>query len=383
MAAGIAALALAICQGAYAGPAQNANPSPDVLVLSNGDTLHGRLVSEVQGSVTFHTDALGNVKVKWSDIKELHTSQKFAVLNKAVKLRSRKTAGTIPVGTLNVANQSVTVHEANGATTAPISTEDTAYVVDQATLDQQVYHQPGFFSGWDGTATAGAIIVEATQNQYTASGSVSLVRTVPGVSWLDTRNRTSTDFSGSFGKITQPGTAAVKTAIFHAGAERDEFFSPRLFALGQVAFDHNFSQGLALQSAYGGGVGLTAFKNHRQELDVKGVIQYESQQFIVTPPAPGTPSQNLVGSTFSANYALKLKLLTLTQQMAFIPAYNMPHSYSANETDTVAFPAYKSFSFSVGTLDSYLNDPPLTTPPTKPNSFQFTMGLTYAFKSKY
>jgi hypothetical protein len=34
-------------------------------------------------------------------------------------------------------------------------------------------------------------------------------------------------------------------------------------------------------------------------------------------------------------------------------------------------------------MDSYLNDPPVSLPPTKRNSFQFTMGLTYAIKSKY
>ena len=34
-------------------------------------------------------------------------------------------------------------------------------------------------------------------------------------------------------------------------------------------------------------------------------------------------------------------------------------------------------------MDSYLNDTPVSEPPTKPNSFQFTMGLTYAIKSKY
>jgi len=42
----------------------------------------------------------------------------------------------------------------------------------------------------------------------------------------------------------------------------------------------------------------------------------------------------------------------------------------------------------VATLDSYLNDPPAvvlsaTQPPIKRNSFQFTMGFTYAIKSKY
>jgi hypothetical protein len=71
------------------------------------------------------------------------------------------------------------------------------------------------------------------------------------------------------------------------------------------------------------------------------------------------------------------------QEVAYIPAYNNFHAYSANETDTLAFPAYKSFSFSIGTLDSYLNDPPATVPPTLRNSFQFTAGVTYAIKSKY
>jgi hypothetical protein len=64
-------------------------------------------------------------------------------------------------------------------------------------------------------------------------------------------------------------------------------------------------------------------------------------------------------------------------------AQNNPRAYPANETDTFAFPAYKSLSFSLATRDSYLNDPPVSLPPTRRNSFQFTMGLSYAFKSKH
>jgi hypothetical protein len=113
-------------------------------------------------------------------------------------------------------------------------------------------------------------------------------------------------------------------------------------------------------------------------------VQYEKQQFI---PSTGNANQNLIGSTFSATYLLHVKKVTFAQGLSYIPAYNMMSAYSANETDTVAFPAFKNFSFSVGTLDSYLNDAPFaptaSNPPTKPNSFQFTMGLTYAIKSKY
>ncbi len=365
-------------------------PEPDVLVLSNGDTLHGKLVSAIQGKVVFHSDALGDIALGWDKIKELHTASPFAVLDKNTKLTNRKSVSTIPSGTLAVADQSITVTPTQGAAGAHLPTKDAAFILDQPTIDKDIRHQPGFFTGWNGAATAGATLVSATENQYTFSGGVGLIRAVPTVSWLDPRDRTSIDFTGSFGKITQPsytdaiGTfvpgTSTKSAIYHADAERDEYFTTRLFALGQVAFDHNYGQDLDLQQIYGGGIGWTALKTPKQEADLKATMQYEKQQFI---SGTAAGNQNLIGSTFSASYILHTKLVTYTQGVAYIPAYNNERAYSTNETNTFAFPAYKNFSFSVGTLDSYLNDPPVSYPPTKRNSLQFTMGLTYAIKSKY
>ncbi len=369
--------------------ARAADPEPDTVVLSNGDTLHGKLVQEAGGTVTFHSDALGDLKISWDKIKELHASESFAVLNSETKNRGRKAAENLPSGSIDVANGAVTVHPANeGAAPTPIAVKDAAVIVSKPELDKQLLHTPGFFAGWNGAATAGATVVTATQDQYAVSGSVGLVRVIPTVQWLDSRNRTSADFSGSFGKITQPSytsggvftpATSTKSSISHFDAERDEYVSARIFALGEAAFDHNYGQDLSLQQVYGGGLGWTAIKTLKQEADLKATMQYEKQSFI-----SGTPSsQNLIGSTFAASYLLHLKIATFTQGLSFVPAYNNERAYSAEETDTVAFPVYKNFGFSVGTLDSYLNDPPATEPPTKRNSFQFTMGLTYAFKSKY
>ena len=362
--------------------------APDVLVLSNGDTLHGKFVSEIDGKVTFHTDSLGDVTLGWDKIKELHTAEHFAIIGSGVKIRGKKQAGEIPVGSFDVSDQKLTVQPAKGTAPAPADVKNVQYITDEATADKQIYHHPSLLQGWNGSATAGAAIVTATQNQYTFSGAVGLARVAPTVNWLAPRNRTSLDFMGSYGKITQPPYVAAgvlvpevvtKSALYHADAERDEYFSPRFYALGQVAFDHNFSQDLDLQQIFGGGIGWTVYKTARQEADLKATVQYEKQLFIT-----GTPSSlNLVGSTFAANYALHLKLVTYTQGLAYIPAYNQMSAYSATETNTFAFPAYKNLSFSMGTLDSYLNNPPASLPPTKRNSFQFTMGLTYAIKSKY
>jgi hypothetical protein len=388
--AAVAGLAMTCAMAA----AQNANPAnaapvQDVLVLSNGDTLHGKLVREVGGKVTFHTDSLGDVDVAWDKIAELHAAGRFGVLDKTVKLRGKKGEQQIPVGTLDVAGGSIAVHPENAAPPAPITVKDAAFIVDTATLDKQIHREPGFLSGWNGAVTAGANLVQATQNQYTVSGGASVSRVVPTVSWLTSRNRMIADFSGSYGKLVQPAYSSGgmtvpatenKSAIFHFDAERDEYFSSRLYVLAQTAFDHNFAQDLQLQQIYGGGLGWTLFSTPRHRADVKATAQYEKQSFISG--ASGT-SQNLVGSTFAANYMLHVRKVTYAQGVSFIPAYNTPRAYSAAETNTMTFPAYKNLGFSVGTMDTYLNDPPSSTPPTKRNSFQFTMGLTYAFKSKY
>jgi hypothetical protein len=389
--------ACALC-AAQAKPA--ADSAPDVLVLSNGDTLHGKLVNEIGGKVIFHSDPLGDISVPWDKIKELHSTQPFAVLDNRAKPPKKHGAIPIPTGAVEANSEAVTIQPVSGPPLPPIPLKNAEFIMDAATLDKQINHSPGLLAGWNGAATAGATLVTASTNQYTFSGAVSLVRAVPTVPWLNPRNRTSLNFSGSYGKITQPaytvpadpptpaqtiGPIITKSAIWHLDGERDQYFTQRLFALGQAAFDHNFGQDLSLQQIYGGGIGWTALKTTHQELDLKGTIQYEKQQFMA---GAGSANQDLVGSTYAANYLLHLKLFTYTQTLGYIPAYNDFTAYSATESNTFAFPAYKNLSFSVGTLDSYLNDPPAVVlspsqPPIRRNSFQFTMGLTYAIKSRY
>ena len=107
-------------------------------------------------------------------------------------------------------------------------------IVDQPAFQTAVTHSPGVFEDWKGTITAGASLVHATQNSETFTGAVSLVRAVPSESWLDPRNRTSFNFTDSYGEVSQPGTPTIKTSIFHADGERDEYFDGRLSDLGRL-----------------------------------------------------------------------------------------------------------------------------------------------------
>jgi hypothetical protein len=365
-------------------------PAPDYIVFDNGDRLTGTFVREVGGTVMFDSEVLGKIEVPWKKIKELHTKTKLAVLNKSVTARHGLVPANIPQGTISVADNMITVKPADNATIPPIPVKHAQYIVDEMTLQKDVLGHPGFLGGWNGSMTAGATIVAATQKQYTFSGAVALARIIPTVSWLNPRNRTTIDFTGSFGKITQraytsegvfyPATNS-KSAIYHAAAERDQYFSSRGYFLAQTSFDHNYSQGLNLQQVYGAGIGYTVVKQPKQELDFKATMQYEKQEFI---NASDGINQNLIGSTFAGTYVLKLpRGLIFNQQVSYLPAYNNVTAYSATESDTLAIPFYKSLSFSVGTQDSYLNNPVPSVPPTMRNSFQFIFGATYSFRSKY
>lgn len=386
-----AANAASSANDSASGNAKTPQAAPDTLIFQNGDRLSGRFLRSIGDVVYFHSEYVGDIDVKWSQVKEIQTATKLIVLEKGVSPVYGNLPGDVPEGRLSVSDNSITVKEdkpPGAEVILPLKRAE--YVLDETTLSKQIEGHPGVLAGWNGSVTAGATIVQATQNQYTFTGSTALSRVVPTVSWLNTRNRTTLDFSGSFGKIIQPPYSSngvmtsgysSKSSIYHAAAERDEYFSPRFYALGQTVFDHNFSQDLDLQQIYGAGIGWTAVKRPNQELDLKTTLQYESQQFIVN---SGSYNQNLIGSTLDSTWAVKLPLKVLfKQEVSWIPAYNNPYAYSVGETNTLTMPFFRSLAFSVGSIDSYLNDPPPLSPPTKRNSFEFTTGVTYAIKSKY
>lgn len=359
-----------------------AAPAPDVIIFTNGDQLTGKLLREIGGSVTFHSDIAGDVIVPWEKIKTIQSSQKFAVIQQGQHVTRKTPDADVPQGTVQVENDQVKVTTPASSTSKDIPVKNTQYIIDEGTYSKEVRTSPGFLGGWAGSMTAGASLVQATQNSRSFTGAANLVRSVPSVTWLDPRNRTTFDFTGAYGSITQPGTVGTKTNIIHFDAEQDWYFSPRFYFLVDAAFDHNYSQGMDLQQLYGAGVGYTVIKNPKQELDVKFDIHYEKQKYFVTPgiipPPPLTPSKNLVGADFGDTYMLKLPHgLVFNQGATITPAFNQSNAYSAIATAGLLFPVYKRFGFTVGTLDDFLNDPAAG---SKKNSFQFTAGVTYTLK---
>ena len=360
--------ALSQAAGAEPKPA----PTADVLVLANGDQLTGKLLREADGTVTFHSDMAGDLSFTWDKIKSIRTTQKFAVIEQGQHISRKTPDSNVAQGTIAIQDDTIQVAGKE------IPEKNAQYVVDQDSYIKQVRGNHGWGYGWGGSLSAGAADVQATQNSRTFTGAGTFVRTIPGVSWMDPQNRTTADFTAAYGSLSQPGAATTKTNILHADAEHDWFLSPRLYALADTSFDHNYSQGLNLQQIYGGGLGFVLIKTPRQELDLKGDIHYERQNFGFTPgivPPTATPNKNLIGADIGDTYMAKLAHgMVFNQGLVVTPAFNMPKAYSALATAGLTFPVYKRLGFNLSALDDFLNDPAFG---SKKNSFQFSAGLTY------
>ncbi len=372
-----AAMVPGFAWGQAAGGASDSAPDKDVLVFSNGDRLSGKLLRGVKGSLTFHSDVLGDVTVPLDKVKELQTSGTFAVLQKNVPV---SVSQKVQPEKIALSADGVVLQPTAGAPSAPIPLNQVVYIIDGTTFEKDLAHKAGPLDGWNGTVTAGTTFVQSTQHGGTFNGSVALLRQVPVLTYLRPRNKTLVNVQETYGTLTTPlipqtvpatPDATVKTNIFHADLERDEYISKRAYLLGSAMFDHNFSQGLQLQQAYGFGFGYSLLSTPVQKLDVKADVHYEKQEFFVS-----AQNLNLVGSVFAETYSAQLpRKLVLTEGASYTAAWNHTNAYAAAGDIGLTMPVLKRLSVSLGATDSFINNP---SPGYQKNSLQFVTGLAYS-----
>ncbi len=369
-------LALSIVLAGLSGAqAQTApKPDPDTLVLTDGEKLIGHFVRSSGDHVVFTSDVLGDLTIAWGKVKELHAAQRYVVIGKDVKFTRHTDVSGLPRGVVSATDQTLLVEPAPGAPAQKVAVADAAHVVDEPTFQRVLLHNPGFFEDWRGGITGGASLVEATQQARSFTGAIALIRAVPTEDWLSLRNRTLIGFSASDGFVTQPGTPKIKTEIYHAGIERDEYFRGKdIYGFVQASFDHNYSQGLDLQSNIGGGLGYTVINRPNETLDFKGSITYIKQNF-----QSSANDESLLGSNFGETYLRKTAHgILFLEQITITPTWTLMENWSGFASGSVSVPVFKRLGFTFALSDNFLNNPP---PGFKKNSFQLTTGLTYTLR---
>jgi hypothetical protein len=360
----------------------------DTITFNDGEQLAGKLISVLGGTVTFHSEILGNVTVPLEKVKTLNTAHPFAAVEKNQHVTRKTAVEQIPVGSIALKNNSVGVTPPH-AEEKSLPASQVASLLDAATFHREIQSESDFFYGWAGSITLGASVVEATNSAQTYTGSIALIRSIPTIAWLPPASKTTLNLSGTYGLAKNPeivsngdifqAASTSKTNILHGDTEWDKYLSAAIFGLVNASADHNFGNGLQLQQAYGAGLGWSIIKQPKENFDIKATVLYQQQQFYNgLESGLGTPSVNLIGAdlneSWSRTFAHNVKF---NEYITLTPTFNIIRAYSAVGNANFVFPVYKKLNFTLSSTDNYLGDPPEG---FRRNSFQFTAGITYVVK---
>ena len=347
----------------------------DQITLKNGDRLTGNVVKSDGKTLVLHTDAAGDVTIKFDAIQQITTDQDLHV-----SLKGGKTA----VGPVTTSDGKIEVAtKTAGKVEAP--KEDVTLIRNDA--EQKAYDKslhPGLMHGWNGGANVGFSV--ARGNSQTENLALAFNAAHP------TLNDNITIYTSSIytkNDLAKPTTVAN---LVQGGIRYDRNLNPRLFVFAAADFMSNALQFLDLRGVYGGGFGFHAIKSDTTTLNLLGGINFTHETYsnglLLVPAAPPNPAifqsygrtNRFVAATLGEELTHKLgKSTDITQNLGFFPDLQNTGQYR--------------FTFNLGTVtklnkwlgwqnqfgDIYVSNPPVG---SKKNDVILTTGLNITFKQE-
>ncbi len=333
--------------------------SADTLVFTNGDRLSGSLVRADATMVVFNSPMFGQASVPWQHIRSLTTLKPYVLIT---------TSYGVHQGRIRLHDQQLIV-QSHGHPTAVLTPKQAAMLISPDTYARDVTAAYPVWSGWKGSLTTGLTLLNATQSVRSFTGSIQLSRATPRLDWLPPQSKTAFAFEGNYGRIAQTGHPTVLTDILNADLEQDEYLSPRLFSFGDVKMNRNLAQGLGLQQAYGGGVGLKLKRTAATQLSVRADLHYTNQRFL------HKAGNGFLASSYSETLRHRFdRAVIWTESFSVTPSLTQRLAYQTAGSSSLAIPLYRALSFNTSLIDSYINNP---LPGFQKNSLQFITGLQF------
>jgi putative salt-induced outer membrane protein len=338
----------------------------DQITLKNGDHLTGKVVKSDGKTLVLHTEAAGDVTIKFAAIQEIKTDEDLHVV-----LKDGKTA----VGPVTSSDGKLEVTTKAGGT-VEASKDDVTMIrnlAEQSAYDKSLH--PGLMHGWNGGVNVGFAL--ARGNNQTANLAIAFNAAHP------TLNDKITLYESSvYTKNNAPGASPSTVAdIAEGGLRYDRDLRPRLFAFVGADFMADALQGLNLRSVGSAGLGLHVIKNDKTMLDLLAGGNFTSENYSETNPTPPPPTRKLVhnfaGLTLGEELTHKLGSSTvLMQKLYFYPDLTDTGQYRGTFDFGTVTKISKWLGWQNQFSDIYVSNPPAG---KKKNDLIFTTGLNVSF----
>jgi len=338
----------------------------DQVTLKNGDRLTGMIVKSDGKTLVLHTDAAGDVTIKFGEIDGIKSDQ---VLH--VNLKGGKTA----VGPVTTTDGKIEIAtKAAGTVEAP--KEDVKLMRSEEAY--QKYVHPGLTNGWDGGVDVGFSI--ARGNAQTENLALAFNATHPTI------NDKITLYASSINTKNDLATPSDVASLQQGGIRYDHNLNLRLFAFVGADFMANALQFLDLRQVYTAGFGFHLINSESTILNFLGGINYTHETYSNGPLVIGSvprvfasygKTNKFAALTLGEELTHKLgKGTVVTQNTYFYPDLQDTSQYRWTLNVGTVTKISKWLGWQNQFSDIYVTNPPLS---AKKNDVIFTTGLNIAF----
>ena len=256
--------------------AQEASPT-DKITLANGDVLTGTIKTMAGGEITLTTAALGEVKFKLADVKDIVTAKPIVLMTKAGERIERRVTGM----------QNGQLQLADGPAGAPAVAS-----MPLATLDKlNPPEKP--LAKWEGNVTFGGYVMTGNTERRGATGDFTAAR-------RSEQDRLTTNAFWEYAEDKDRLAKAWKLQQRRTGLQLkyDYFLSPKSYLWVNTAAEGNYSANLQLRYTVGGGYGYQWIETDRTKFGTELGLAFFSEDY----RGPTPTSQHL-----AARFAWKLE----------------------------------------------------------------------------
>jgi putative salt-induced outer membrane protein YdiY len=341
----------------------------DQVTLKNGDRLTGTVVKSDGKTLVLHTDAAGDVTLKFDAVQDIKTDEELHV-----SLKGGKTA----VGPVTTADGKIEIAtKTSGTVEAP--KDDVTLIrndAEQLAYDKSLH--PGLAHGWNGGVNVGFSI--ARGNSETENLAIALNAVHP------TLNDKITLYVSSINTQNNLATPSTVASLVQGGLRYDRNIAPRLFVFGAADFMSNALQFLDLRAVYTGGLGFHAIKSDTTTLDFLGGVNYTHETYsngtLLDPgPPPIYASYGVTNRFVALTLGEELnhkwgKSTVVTQNFYFYPNLKDTGEYRGTFNLGSVTKLNKWLGWQNQFGDIYVSNPPSG---AKQNDVIFTTGLNVSF----
>jgi hypothetical protein len=332
---------LTLCVLAAGRPAAAADT--DVVLLKNGDRMHGEIKGMEYGRLQLSTTTMSTVYVEWDKVAGLLSPRffEFELMD-----------GSRYYGSLEPADAGIVGVAFEGQITA----------LDVSRVVRIRLIKSSFWDRIDGSISLGA---SYTKSSEVGQGSLSVS--------LGTRRpafELRTDFSTTITvQPDQPEQARTTGSVSYLKLMRNRWFVP-----GTGKLERNTDLGLDLRASAGGGVGRYLLQTNRSLLGAAAGLVVNREN-----PVDGDTTTNVeafVATTYEF-FTYDTPKTDIDMRFMLYPSLNVSGRYRTDFSLTLSREIVKDFTVGATAYDSYDNKPPAGSSSTHDFGFSLNIGWTF------